>query len=144
MHHAARTVADRPAAPREPCIHSHSLSLLVQPGDLLRMEAVVLDVLGFRINTPTAHTFLSMYKQVGHCIGGGGCYLRGRVYMRGTLHCPHLPVHVQAGYGMRLLFCRNLAAGCSAPSRASLAASGAAWPTEAAPCGHAWFDFLAT
>lgn len=25
----------------------------------------MLDVLGFRINTPTAHTFLSMFKQVG-------------------------------------------------------------------------------
>lgn len=31
--------------------------------DLLRMEAVVLDCLSFRVNTPTAHTFLSMYKQ---------------------------------------------------------------------------------
>ncbi|PSC70498.1 Peptide chain release factor 1 [Micractinium conductrix] len=33
------------------------------PGDLLRMEAIVLDCLSFRINTPTPHTFLSMYKQ---------------------------------------------------------------------------------
>lgn len=33
------------------------------PADLLRMEAIVLDCLSFRINTPTAHTFLSMYKQ---------------------------------------------------------------------------------
>lgn len=33
------------------------------PGDLLRMEAIVLDCLSFRVNTPTAHTFLSMYKQ---------------------------------------------------------------------------------
>lgn len=33
------------------------------PGDLLRMEGIVLDCLAFRINTPTAHTFLSMYKQ---------------------------------------------------------------------------------
>lgn len=71
----------------------------------------MLDVLGFRINTPTTHTFLSMYKQVGHCIGGGGCYVRGRVYVRGTFAPPtQLPVQVQAGYGMRLLFCRNLAA----------------------------------
>ena len=35
----------------------------LQPGDLLRMEAIILDCLSFRINTPTAHTFLSMYKQ---------------------------------------------------------------------------------
>lgn len=27
------------------------------------MEAIVLDCLSFRINTPTAHTFLSMFKQ---------------------------------------------------------------------------------
>jgi hypothetical protein len=27
------------------------------------MEAVVLDCLSFRVNTPTAYTFLSMYKQ---------------------------------------------------------------------------------
>lgn len=37
--------------------------LPLQPGDLLRMEAIVLDCLSFRVNTPTAHTFLSMYKQ---------------------------------------------------------------------------------
>lgn len=37
--------------------------LPLQPGDLLRMEAIVLDCLSFRVNAPTAHTFLSMYKQ---------------------------------------------------------------------------------
>jgi hypothetical protein len=27
------------------------------------MEAIILDCLSFRINAPTTHTFLSMYKQ---------------------------------------------------------------------------------
>lgn len=36
---------------------------LLQPRELLRMEAAVLSALGYRINTPTTHTFLSMYKQ---------------------------------------------------------------------------------
>lgn len=51
----AAAVSSR-AAPRPP-------PLPLQPGDLLRMEGIVLDCLAFRINTPTAHTFLSMYKQ---------------------------------------------------------------------------------
>lgn len=33
------------------------------PADLLRMEALVLEVLGFRVNAPTTHTFLSLFKQ---------------------------------------------------------------------------------
>lgn len=33
------------------------------PGDLLKMEALVLQSLGFRINCPTSHTFLSLFHQ---------------------------------------------------------------------------------
>ena len=33
-----------------------------QQGDLLKMEGLVLQSLGFHINTPTAHTFLSLIK----------------------------------------------------------------------------------
>ena len=33
-----------------------------QPGDLLKMEGLVLQSLGFHINMPTAHTFLSLLK----------------------------------------------------------------------------------
>lgn len=56
----------------------------------------MLDVLGFRINTPTAHTFLSMYKQVGirspvwHCVGMlcAGCSCAQHASLR-KWHCPH-------------------------------------------------------
>lgn len=33
------------------------------PGDLLKMESLVLQTLGFRINAPTSHTFLSLFQQ---------------------------------------------------------------------------------
>lgn len=33
------------------------------PGDLLKMEALVLQTLGFRINAPTSCIFLSMFRQ---------------------------------------------------------------------------------
>ena len=32
-------------------------------GDLLKMESLVLQSLGFRINAPTPHTFLSLFQQ---------------------------------------------------------------------------------
>jgi hypothetical protein len=36
--------------------------LAAQQGDLLKMEGLVLQSLGFHINMPTAHTFLSLLK----------------------------------------------------------------------------------
>jgi hypothetical protein len=36
---------------------------ILQVTDLIRMESLVLQSLGFRINTPTAYTFLSLLKQ---------------------------------------------------------------------------------
>ncbi len=38
------------------------MARVAQQGDLLKMEGLVLQSLGFHINTPTAHTFLSLIK----------------------------------------------------------------------------------
>lgn len=40
-----------------------TLVWVAQPEDLLRMEGVLLQSLDFRINAPTAYTFLSLLKQ---------------------------------------------------------------------------------
>ena len=42
---------------------SPMITCVAQPEDLLRMEGVLLQSLDFRINAPTAYTFLSLLKQ---------------------------------------------------------------------------------
>ncbi len=43
--------------------YASKLVWVVQPEDLLRMEGLLLQSLDFRINAPTAYTFLSLLKQ---------------------------------------------------------------------------------
>lgn len=62
----------------------------MQTEDLLRMEGVVLQSLDFRINTPTAYTFLCLLKQ--H-IGLPPRVAALAVYLLVSVHLPHIPCH---------------------------------------------------